>query len=112
MGNLRNLRLSRFSGKSGVRAGGHAYNESVNIDEQKAQEYFLHLGYKEAEVPFEPEGQGGPDFVIKGRIAVEVTRLNRHVRVSAKGKRLGEEDADRVYKTVEQVLCSLGPGSL
>jgi hypothetical protein len=81
----------------------------VDDCEKAAQEYILHLGYKEEEVPFEPAGQEGPDFVIKKRIAVEVTRLNRHVGVSAEGKRLGEEDADRVLEAVKQILQSLGP---
>jgi len=32
--------------------------------------FILHLGYKEQEVPYDPEGQDGPDFVINGKIAV------------------------------------------
>ncbi|MGA2040286.1 MAG: hypothetical protein ABSH42_13500 [Bryobacteraceae bacterium] len=77
--------------------------------EAAAKQYILHLGYKEQEVPYEPDGQDGPDFVIDGKIAVEVTRLNRHVGVSADGRRLGEESAIPVEKTVATMLDSLGP---
>jgi len=77
--------------------------------EKAVKEYILHLGYKEEEVLFEPEGQEGPDFVIKEKIAVEVRMLNRHVGVSRGGKCLTEEDAIPVISTVAGVLRSFGP---
>ena len=82
----------------------------MNYSEKLAKEYLLHLGYKEREICYECEGQEGADFVINGRIAVEVTGLERHVGVSADGKRLGEEGASiPVLKTVKRILSSLGP---
>ena len=77
--------------------------------EKAAQEYILHLGYKEEEVPYEPEGESGPDFVINRRIAVEVTRLNHNVRDPAEGKRRGEEAAIPVRRTFEETLRAFRP---
>ena len=80
----------------------------MDESEKAAEEYILHLGFKR--VKYEPEGKKKPpDFLIDGRIAVEVTRLNRHVGVSAKGKRVGEESAIPVERTVARVLRSFGP---
>src|SRR5208337_4235943 len=88
------------------------YGGDMDDSEKAAKEYILHLGYKETEVRYEPppEGQAGPDFVVNGRVAVEVTRLEPHVGLSAEGKRLGEEGASiPVLKTVQQILSSFGP---
>jgi hypothetical protein len=47
----------------------------LNDDERIAGEYLHRLGM--GTVAYEPDGQVPPDFLIDGRIAVEVRRLNQ-----------------------------------
>ena len=48
----------------------------MNREEKITEDYLKSLGYKD--VVFEPDGNIPPDFLIDGRIAVEVRRLNQH----------------------------------
>jgi hypothetical protein len=48
----------------------------MNREEKVAKTYLEKLGL--GEVLFEPNGNVPPDFLINGRIAVEVRRLNQH----------------------------------
>jgi hypothetical protein len=47
----------------------------LKSEEKIAETYFKSIGYKE--IVFEPRGNRTPDFVIDGKIAVEVRRLNQ-----------------------------------
>jgi hypothetical protein len=50
----------------------------MDQSEAWAKEYLLFRGFKPADVAFEPDGNVPPDFLVEGRIAVEVRRLNQH----------------------------------
>lgn len=49
---------------------------TMNREENIAETYLKSLGFKD--VVFEPDGNVAPDFLIDGKIAVEVRRLNQH----------------------------------
>jgi len=57
---------------------------------------------------YEPDGNVPPDFLVNGRIAIEVRRLNQnHFNgFSAKGL---EEDAIPLYKKIKNLVASFGP---
>jgi hypothetical protein len=46
----------------------------MNDSEAQALKYLSSLGY--SQVVYEPDGRIPPDFLVKGRIAIEVRRLN------------------------------------
>lgn len=48
----------------------------MNQDEKIANKYLLSLGYEN--VVFEPDGNIPPDFLLNGKTAVEVRKLNQH----------------------------------
>ena len=48
----------------------------MNQDETIAEKYLLSLGYEN--VVFEPDGNKTPDFLLNGKTAVEVRKLNQH----------------------------------
>ena len=75
-------------------------------DEMIARDYLesLCLG----DLIYEPDGNQTPDFVIGGRIAVEVRRLNRHVDTPT-GPRPLEKDEYAILALVTNVLRSFGP---
>ena len=59
------------------------------------REELLAKGYLELlkldTLEFEPDGNVTPDFLLNGDIAVEVTRLNEHIEIQGKLKRLDDE---------------------
>ena len=61
-------------------------------------------------VTHEPDGNVPPDFLIDGRIAVEVRRLNQNEAV-ANGHRGLEETAIPLNARLRKLLASLGPRS-
>jgi hypothetical protein len=74
----------------------------MNRDESCVNAYLrsLNLG----DVIFEPDGQVPPDFLIGGRIAVEVRRLNQHHVVE--GRRRGlEEDSIPLRQSIVRMLA-------
>lgn len=78
----------------------------MNVDEALALDYLKSLGY--ADIVHEPDGQKMPDFLIDGRIAVEVRRLNRQVE-TAPGKFVGIETAQvTLLRCLRPTLRSLG----
>ena len=46
--------------------------------ERIAQDYLCRRGIDQQEIQFEPDGQVPPDFLVHGRVAVEVRRLNQN----------------------------------
>lgn len=81
----------------------------MDSSETVASNHLAHLGFRK--IAFEPEGRSKPpDFLVDGRIAVEVRRLNQNESCSPPGtKPRGlEEVAIPVWKNVHRVLCSLG----
>ena len=56
----------------------------MNPDEKLAYEYLLNKGF--TNVVFEPDGNTTPDFLVNGNIAVEVRRLNQHIKTNNKNE--------------------------
>jgi hypothetical protein len=74
--------------------------------EMVARDYLESL--KLGRLVYEPDGKQPPDFLIDGRIAVEVRRLNRHVD-TPDGPRPLEKDEYAILALVRDVLQSFGP---
>lgn len=74
--------------------------------EELSKQYLeeLNLG----DVLYEPDGNIPPDFVIDGRIAVEVTRLNQHFEDGNSTTGLEQEQA-ALIRYIERLLPTLGP---
>lgn len=74
--------------------------------EELAFRYLSSLGLA---AKYEPDGNVPPDFVVNGRIAIEVRRLNQSVIVES-GAIIGIEKAQfDLLRCVRAVLISLGP---
>lgn len=73
--------------------------------EELAKQY---LSSQFSSVVFEPDGNIPPDFVVDGRIAVEVRRLNQNKTFGGKNRSLDEESIP-LYHKVNKILESLGP---
>ncbi len=74
-----------------------------------AKDYLVHRGFEAAEIVYEPDGNVPPDFLVEGRIAVEVRRLNQQLR-SATGEPEAVEGLSLPLRNhLEQFLESLGP---
>ncbi|MEO8596589.1 MAG: hypothetical protein ABI759_24945 [Candidatus Solibacter sp.] len=81
----------------------------MDRSETLARDYFVHLGFDRIE--YEPQGRSKPpDFLLDGRIAVEVRRLNQiETQLQATGKPRGlEEIAIPLCNTIEDLLPSFG----
>jgi hypothetical protein len=74
----------------------------VNNDEKIADRYLKSLAI--GEVVYEPDGKVPPDFLVDGRIAVEVRRLNQHREVDGKLRGL-EEDSISLRQSIENLLA-------
>jgi len=74
--------------------------------EEHAKKYLEHLGFKT--VKYEPDGKVPPDFLLDGRIAVEVRRLNQN-EVTGSGFRGLEETAIPLQMKIRKLLASFGP---
>jgi hypothetical protein len=73
----------------------------VNNDERIVERYLNSLGM--GDVVHEPDGKVPPDFLVDGRIAVEVRRLNQHYE--ADGKLRGrEQDSISLRQSLENLL--------
>jgi hypothetical protein len=78
----------------------------MNRDEKVAREYLMHLGHRE--IVYEPDGNKPPDFLVAGRIAVEVRRLNQNEVIGSKVRGLEEVSIPFLMK-FKTFLRSLGP---
>src|SRR5689334_14040697 len=74
--------------------------------EQVACAYLADLGI--GKVVYEPDGNVPPDFLVDGRIAVEVRRLNQNESTNS-GFRGLEEVAIPLQMRIRKLLASLGP---
>ena len=77
----------------------------MNRDEHIVESYLssLNLG----KVVYEPDGKVPPDFLVDGRIAVEVRRLNQHRQVKGRSRGL-EEDSIPLRQKFENLLKEFG----
>lgn len=80
----------------------------MDRSEQVIFEYLSHLGFND--VAYEPDGNVPPDFLVDGRIAVEVRRLNQNEETPT-GPRGLEEIAAPVRDKIERLLQSVGSSS-
>jgi glutamyl-tRNA synthetase len=78
----------------------------MDDSEQLAYAYLLRKGFET--VVFEPGGNVAPDFLVNGRIAVEVTRLNQHEEHAGKIRGL-EEVSIPLQMRLKSLMLSLGP---
>lgn len=68
-----------------------------------------HLAYRGfTSVAYEPDGNIPPDFLIDGKIAIEVRRLNQNHFTNSEAKGL-EEVAIPLWNKIKQLLGLLGP---
>lgn len=84
------------------------YARPVNRDEAIAEIYLRTLGL--GEVIYEPDGNHTPDFLIDGRIAVEVRRLNQHSLASGEPQGLETVEA-ALARFIDNLLPRLGPAT-
>jgi hypothetical protein len=79
----------------------------MDRSEELAQEFLKSLN--PSSVLYEPDGKVCPDFLVDGRIAVEVRRLNEHV-TDCEGELQGvETDQIAVIRLVQKLCSDLGP---
>jgi hypothetical protein len=78
----------------------------MDTSEESVSAYLAHRGY--GAVVYEPDGKVPPDFLVDGRIAVEVRRLNQN-EDTPNGPRGLEEVAKPLHAAVAKVVVSLGP---
>lgn len=78
----------------------------MDSSEQVVSEYLSHRGFRD--VVYEPDGNVPPDFLIDGRIAVEVRRLNQN-EDTPNGHRGLENVAIPLRARVWALLKTLGP---
>ena len=71
--------------------------------------YLSHQGF--TDVVYEPDGNVPPDFLLDGRIAVEVRRLNQNEQM-ASGSHGLEEVAKPLWARMNRLVGSLGPPPL
>jgi hypothetical protein len=75
--------------------------------ESWVNEYLTFQGFKD--IVFEPDGNVPPDFLVNGRIAIEVRRLNRHCKAKSGQPKGLEELAMPRRKWLQSILEALGP---
>jgi hypothetical protein len=78
----------------------------MDTSEDLVRQYLESRGF--SNIVFEPDGNIPPDFVIEGRIAIEVRRLNQSLESGGKLRGL-EETAYPLCGKIESLLKSLGP---
>ncbi len=80
----------------------------MDASEELAEKLLRHMGFQS--VVYEPDGNVPPDFLVDGRIAVEVRRLNQN-HDSGSGMRGLEETFIPLWQKIEKLAHSLGPAN-
>ncbi len=75
--------------------------------EEWAREYLIFKGFQN--ILYEPDGNVPPDFLVDGRIAVEVRRLNQHHENDAGEVEALERLAIPLRIKLQKLLASFGP---
>lgn len=78
----------------------------MDATEKHVEDHLKHRGY--VDIVYEPDGNVPPDFLIDGRIAVEVRRLNQNHFDGNDSKGL-EEVAIPLWKRIKSLLDGMGP---
>lgn len=76
----------------------------MNLDEEIARQHLEHLGFRN--VVHEPDGNIPPDYLVDGKIAVEVRRLNQHIKTGNRSIGL-EEEAIPFVDGMEKIIDSI-----
>jgi hypothetical protein len=71
----------------------------MDASESLVRDFLLQRGY--ADIVYEPDGKVPPDFLIDGRIAVEVRRLNQSYETGSRMRGLEEDSIPPVAKNRE-----------
>ena len=80
----------------------------MDSSEKLAREYLSSLGY--TDIVYEPDGNIPPDFLVNGRIAVEVRRLNQSVLSNGNRSEGLEEVFIPFWQRMQRYLPTLGIG--
>lgn len=80
----------------------------MDASEAVVEKLLKHLGFQS--IIYEPDGNTPPDFLVDGRIAVEVRRLNQNYD-SGDGRRGLEEASIPLWHKLERLAHSLGSGA-
>lgn len=83
-----------------------AHLRPIKPEEKRAEEFLAHTGYHN--IVYEPDGNVTPDFLVDGRIAVEVRRLNQNIVSSDRSQGL-ETDLISLSRIVKSLALSFGP---
>lgn len=78
----------------------------MNDSEKSVYEYLTNQNL--GPVIYEPDGKVPPDFLVDGRIAVEVRRLNQN-ETTASGHRGLEQVSKPLHALVQKALANVGP---
>lgn len=81
--------------------------DRMDKSEQLVDRYLRSLGHES--VIYEPDGNIPPDFLVDGRIAVEVRRLNQNFTTSAGENVALEKLSIPLWKKIKALLPTLGP---
>lgn len=78
----------------------------MDESELLVERYLTHLGY--SDIVYEPDGNVPPDFLVEGKIAVEVRRLNQNYENESSYAGL-EMAAIPLWISIKKYLVNLGP---
>lgn len=76
----------------------------MNLDEKIARQHLEHLSF--SDIVYEPDGNIPPDYLVDGKIAIEVRRLNQHIKTESRAIGLEEEAipfADGIQKIIDSI---------
>jgi hypothetical protein len=76
-------------------------------EEKWVEEYLTHRGFRD--IVYEPDGNVPPDFLVDGKIAIEVRRLNQHHEDKSGKLEALEQLAMPLRDRLEALLKTLGP---
>ena len=80
--------------------------EEMDKTERTAHDYLRHRGIEQQEIQFEPDGGVPPDFLVYGRVAVEVRRLNQNEHTAGDNRGI---TSIPTWQFLESFIRSIGP---
>lgn len=83
----------------------------MDQSESWTYDYLLYRGFKPEHVIFEPDGNVPPDFLVEGRIAAEVRRLNQHWQAASGDLEPVEKLSMPLLIRFKKFLQTFGPPS-
>ena len=81
----------------------------MDESESHVRDYLEYLGFRR--IVYQPDGNVPPDFLVDGRIAVEVRRLNENELTESRGFRGLETDRISTGRKFRTLLRVLGPAT-